>query len=287
MTIPTDATTIKEQVRQRYGEIADMVQVGVTASCCGPSASCCSSGDVSSQIELFDTMYGAQDTAGLPETVTEASLGCGNPTAIASLRPGETVLDLGSGGGIDCFIAARQVGSTGHVIGLDMTPEMLRLANANKAKIGADNVEFRQGEIERMPVDDASVDIIISNCVINLAPNKDAVFAEAFRVLKPGGRLAVSDIVTRGALPEAVRRSVEAWAGCIAGALDEDEYLGKMRNAGFADVRVEGSTAYGPEMLDEAQRDSLTEPLGGESAAQMGDYKIVSARVVARKPASA
>ena len=285
MTIPTDATTIKEQVRQRYGEIADKVQGGVTASCCGPSADCCSSGDTSSQIELLDTMYGAQDTSGLPETVTEASLGCGNPTAIASLRPGETVLDLGSGGGIDCFIAARQVGPTGHVIGLDMTPEMLRLANANKAKIGAGNVEFRRGEIERMPVDDASVDVIISNCVINLSPDKDAVFAEAFRVLKPGGRLAVSDIVTRGTLPEALRRSIEAWAGCIAGALNEDEYLGKIRNAGFADVRVEGSSVYGPEMLDEAQRDSLAELLGGQDAAQMGNYKIVSARVVARKPA--
>ncbi len=284
MTIPTDATTIKEQVRQRYGEIADKVQGGVTASCCGPAADCCSSGDTSSQIELLDTMYGAQDTAGLPETVTEASLGCGNPTAIASLRPGETVLDLGSGGGIDCFIAARQVGPTGHIIGLDMTPEMLQLANANKAKIGAGNVEFRQGEIERMPVDDASVDVIISNCVINLSPDKDAVFAEAFRVLKPGGRLAVSDIVTRGTLPEALRRSIEAWAGCIAGALDEDEYLDKIRNAGFADVRVEGSTAYGPEVLDEAERASLTELLGGQGSALMGEYKIVSARVVARKP---
>jgi SAM-dependent methyltransferase len=165
-----------------------------------------------------------------------------------------------------------------------MTPEMLHLANANKAKIGAGNVEFRQGEIERMPVDDASVDVIISNCVINLSPDKDAVFAEAFRVLKPGGRLAVSDIVTRGTLPQALRRSIEAWAGCIAGALDEDEYLDKIRNAGFADVRVEGSSVYGPEMLDEAQRASLAELLGGQDAAQVGDYKIVSARVVARKP---
>jgi len=287
MTTPTDATTIKEQVRQHYGEIADKVQKSVPASCCGPAsaADCCSSGDTSSQIELLDTMYGAQDTAGLPETVTEASLGCGNPTAIASLRPGETVLDLGSGGGIDCFIAARQVGPTGRVIGLDMTPEMLRLANANKAKIGAGNVEFRRGEIEHMPVDDASVDVIISNCVINLSPDKDAVFAEAFRVLKPGGRLAVSDIVTRGTLPEAVRRSIEAWAGCIAGALDEDEYLRKIRNAGFADVRVEGSSVYGPEMLDEAQRASLAELMGEQGTAQMGNYKIVSARVVARKPA--
>jgi arsenite methyltransferase len=290
MTTPTDASIIKEQVRQHYGEIADKVQGGVTAGCCGPTAGSCSCGDTSSQIELLDTdllntMYNAQDTAGLPETVTEASLGCGNPTAIASLRPGETVLDLGSGGGIDCFIAARQVGPTGHVIGLDMTPEMLRLANTNKAKIGAGNVEFRQGEIERMPVDDASVDIIISNCVINLSPDKDAVFAEAFRVLKPGGRLAVSDIVTQGTLPEALRRSIEAWAGCIAGALDEDEYLAKIRNAGFADVRVEGSTVYGPEMLDEAQRDSLAQLLGGQDAAGMGNYKIVSARVVARKPA--
>src|SRR5512136_2820841 len=168
MIIPTDAMTIKEQVRQHYGEIADKVQGGVTASCCGPSAESCSCGDTSSQIELLDTMYGAQDTAGLPETVTEASLGCGNPTAIASLKPGETVLDLGSGGGIDCFLAAKAVGPTGRVIGVDMTDQMLTLANQNKAKLEVTNVEFRKGDIENLPVENDSVDVIISNCVINL-----------------------------------------------------------------------------------------------------------------------
>ena len=287
MTTTSQAAEIKEQVRQHYGGIASKVQKGATASCCGRATDCCSPGGIPrsrDEVELFETFYGTQDTAGLPETVTEASLGCGNPTAIASLQSGETVLDLGSGGGIDCFIAARQVGPTGYVIGLDMTSEMIKLANENKAKIGASNVEFRQGEIEHMPVDDASADVIISNCVINLSPDKDAVFAEAFRVLKPGGRLAVSDIVTHGDLPDEVRRSVEAWAGCIAGALDEEEYLQKMRNAGFTDVYVESRSVYGPEMLDEAQRDTLKELLAGRDLAEVGNYKIVSAKIVAHKP---
>ena len=174
--------------------------------------------------------------ADLPDSVTQASAGCGNPTAIAGLRPGEVVLDLGSGGGIDCFLAARKVGPTGHVIGVDMTPEMISLARRNKAKLGLDNVEFRLGEMEHMPVADGSVDVIISNCVINLAPDKDPVFAESYRVLKPGGRMSVSDIVTYGELPDLLRRSLEAWAGCLAGALDEDAYLDKMRSAGLSDA---------------------------------------------------
>jgi SAM-dependent methyltransferase len=265
MTIPTDATTIKEQVRQRYGEIADKVQKSVPASCCGPGTDCCASGDTSSQIELLDTMYGAQDTAGLPETVTEASLGCGNPTAIAGLRPGETVLDLGSGGGIDCFIAARQVGPTGYVIGLDMTPEMLHLANANKAKIGAGNVEFRQGEIERMPVDDASVDVIISNCVINLSPDKPTVFREAYRVLKPGGRVSISDVVTEGDFSPELRAQTDQWVGCLTGAIDVDRYTGMMREAGFADITVV---------------DKVTDP---DFERQPGMPRVFAARVTAYK----
>ncbi len=285
MTTTHETTEIKGQVRQRYGDIASKVQEGVTAGCSGPATDCCSPGSASSEIELFDDLYGAEDTAGLPETVVEASLGCGNPVAFAGLQPGDTVLDLGSGGGIDCFIAAREVGPAGHVIGLDMTPEMIKLANENKTKVGASNVEFRQGEIEDMPVDDASVDVIISNCVINLSPDKDAVFAEAFRVLRPGGRLAVSDIVTQGRLPDEVQRSVEAWVGCVAGALDEEEYLQKMRDAGFADVRVVSRAVYGADLLEEyGLTPALEESLAGLDPDQVNSYKIVSAKIVAHKP---
>lgn len=275
---------IKEEVRQRYGSIASQVQKGAISSCCGPAVDCCSSGATSNEIELSDHFYSAEDIANLPDTVVEASLGCGNPIAFASLQAGDTVLDLGSGGGIDCFIAARQVGPTGHVIGLDMTPEMIRLANQNKTKIGANNVEFRQGEIENMPMDDASVDVIISNCVINLSPDKDAVFTEAFRVLKPGGRLAVSDLVTRGSLPDVIRRNIEAWVGCIAGALDEGEYLQKIRNAGFVNVRVEERSVYGAEMLEEYEPSAAEKLFAGLDAAQVRDYKIISAKIVAEKP---
>jgi ubiquinone/menaquinone biosynthesis C-methylase UbiE len=176
--------------------------------------------------------------ADLPQSVTDISLGCGNPTAIAELSPGEVVLDLGSGGGIDCFLAARRVGPSGRVIGLDMTPDMVKLARRNAKKVGASNVEFRYGEIEDMPLPDQSADVIISNCVINLSPDKDAVFAEAFRVLRPGGRLSVSDIVTRGELPQSVRDRLDAWVGCLAGALDESDYVDKIRAAGFEDVQV-------------------------------------------------
>lgn len=275
---------IKEEVRQRYGSIASQVQKGATSSCCGPAVDCCSSGATSNEIELSDHFYSAEDIANLPDTVVEASLGCGNPIAFASLQAGDTVLDLGSGGGIDCFIAARQVGPTGHVIGLDMTPEMIRLANQNKTKIGANNVEFRQGEIENMPMDNGSVDVIISNCVINLSPDKDAVFTEAFRVLKPGGRLAVSDLVTRGSLPDVIRRNIEAWVGCIAGALDEGEYLQKIRNAGFVNVRVEERSVYGAEMLEEYEPSAAEKLFAGLDATQVRDYKIISAKIVAEKP---
>jgi arsenite methyltransferase len=281
-----DSGEIKEQVRQRYGSIASKVQEGTTPSCCTPSVDCCSPGVTSSEIELFAGFYGAEDTAHLPESVVEASLGCGNPLAFANLRPGDTVLDLGSGGGIDCFIAARQVGPTGRVIGLDMTPEMIELANQNKAKIGAHNVEFRQGEIENMPVEAASVDVVISNCVINLSPDKDSVFAEAFRVLKPGGWMAVSDIVIQGGLPDEVRRSAEAWVSCVAGALAEEEYLQKVRAAGFVNVRIEGRDVYTAEMLEAYEPNATQESLAGPSPRQVRDYQIISAKIIAEKPQS-
>jgi SAM-dependent methyltransferase len=241
---------IKEAVRQRYGDLARrFVEEPVPGSfegpgqtsCCGPSqsSSCC--GPSEAAIEITDTaarFYPSEELAEMPESVTGASAGCGNPLAIAELRPGEVVLDLGSGGGIDCFLAAKRVGPEGRVIGLDMTPDMIKLARRNAKKLGATNVEFRFGEMEEMPLPDESVDVIISNCVINLSPDKDAVFGEAYRVLRPGGRMSVSDIVVSGALTRAIRDRLDAWAGCIAGALEESDYLSKIRAAGFDRVEV-------------------------------------------------
>ncbi|MEW6231828.1 MAG: arsenite methyltransferase [Chloroflexota bacterium] len=220
---------VKRTVRDSYGKIArDVLAHSRRASCCSEPA----------KASTAQALYSAQELAALPDSVTAASLGCGNPAAMADLKPGEVVLDLGSGGGIDCFLAAAKVGPTGRVIGLDMTPEMIALASANAAKMGAVNVSFRLGEMEAMPVDSDTVDVIISNCVINLSPDKDQVFAEAFRVLKPGGRMTVSDIVTRGPLPTAIRESRHAWVSCVAGALEEELYLEKIRQAGFEDVEV-------------------------------------------------
>jgi ubiquinone/menaquinone biosynthesis C-methylase UbiE len=253
----SEATTeerIKEAVRENYAGIARrfIEEPGspAPAGCCGPSSaaerseerptrtSCCGP----SEADLVQTgaarFYSEEELADLPETVTDASLGCGNPLAIAELQPGEVVLDLGSGGGIDCFLAAKKVGPEGQVIGLDMTPDMIRLARRNAKKVGLRNVDFRFGEMEDMPLPDASVDVIISNCVINLSPDKDSVFREAYRVLRPGGRLSVSDIVVDGDLPEIIRSRLDAWAACVAGALDESIYLGKMRAAGFEKVEV-------------------------------------------------
>jgi ubiquinone/menaquinone biosynthesis C-methylase UbiE len=211
-------------------------------ACCGDD--CCggSAGD-GQALSRIARLYDGSDTSDLPSTVTDVAFGCGNPTAIAALRPGESVLDLGSGGGIDCFLAAKMVGTEGRVFGVDMTPDMVRLARANAAKVGATNVEFRLGEIEHLPIADASIDVVISNCVINLSPEKPAVFAEAFRVLKPGGRLQVSDIVWTKPVPEEVKADMEQWAGCIAGAIEEREYLDHIRAAGFVDVRSD-ATAY-------------------------------------------
>jgi arsenite methyltransferase len=216
-------------------------------SCCGSSmdpgsrqdASCCGSSTVAVESTgAAARFYSAEELAGLPDTVTDVSLGCGNPIVIAELQPGEVVLDLGSGGGIDCFLAAKRVGPEGLVIGLDMTTDMIKLARRNARKVGAENVEFRYGEMEEIPLPDESVDVIISNCVINLSPDKDAVFREAYRVLRPGGRICVSDMVVDGDLPRAIRQQLDAWAACIAGALDESVYLGKIRAAGFERVAV-------------------------------------------------
>ncbi|MEJ2757998.1 MAG: arsenite methyltransferase [Anaerolineales bacterium] len=229
---------LRSMVRERYGSIAEKTQSGASADC-GCGSGCCS--DDTAQLESVEKLYADPDVLDLPAEVTDLSLGCGDPITLAALKEGQTVLDLGSGGGIDCFLAAKKVGPRGKVIGVDMTAAMIDRARANKAKLGADNVEFRLGEIEHLPVEDASVDVIISNCVINLSPDKPQVFREAFRVLKPGGRFAVSDIVTQGAVPEAVRDSLNAWAGCVAGAMDVDDFVGAMEAAGFVDVQVQAS----------------------------------------------
>ena len=217
-------------MKERYSEVARRSAQG--DSCC---SSCCGAAEGSYASSIG---YAEEDLSGLPESVVSACAGCGNPTALAGLREGEVVLDLGSGGGIDVFLAARRVGPTGRVIGVDMTEEMVELARRNAAEMGLENVEFRLGEIEDLPVDDESVDVIISNCVVNLSPDKDRVFSEAFRVLRPGGRMVISDIVSDGELPQEIREDPDAWAECIAGALDEEVYLEKIRAAGFRDVRV-------------------------------------------------
>jgi SAM-dependent methyltransferase len=288
----TKEKNIKEQVREKYGSIAEqytkttdatVIELQQTAaSCCGPT-DCCQPGSTATGIA--DTLYEATTLSDLPDTATDASLGCGNPTAIAGLNLGETVLDLGSGGGIDCFLAAKAVGPTGHVIGVDMTDEMLKLANQNKAKLGVTNVELRKGEIENIPVEDNTVDIIISNCVINLSPDKDAVFREAFRVLKPGGRFAVSDIVTDGEMPEPLRKSISAWVGCISGALDQEDYLEKMRQAGFVDVAVESRVTYGVEALDSLDEDTRANLCNEVDVSTIPrDAQIYSANIIAYKP---
>lgn len=250
---------IKNAVRKTYGDIALRLAEGRAddrserARCCTPeqgsserpsqsqrSGSCCC-GPSEHDVDLAAgaaSLYSGQELSGLPDTVVNASLGCGNPIALASLRPGEVVLDLGSGGGIDCFLAASKVGPEGRVIGLDMTPEMVKLARRNAKKMGVGNVDFRYGEMEEMPLPDQSVDVIVSNCVVNLSPDKDAVFGEAFRVLRPGGRLMISDVVVDGELPSSIRERLDAWAGCLGGALDETVYLGKIRAAGFEQVAV-------------------------------------------------
>jgi arsenite methyltransferase len=270
------STDIKQVVRDKYGEAArKVIAIEADAPCCGPTASRCD--------PITSNLYDATQTSELPETAILASLGCGNPTALAELEAGEVVLDLGSGGGIDVLLSAKRVGPTGKAYGLDMTDDMLALANENKRKAGATNVEFLKGEIERIPLPDNAVDVIISNCVINLSADKDQVLREAFRVLKPGGRFAVSDVVTRGEIEPEIRRSVLAWVGCVAGALDEQVYREKLANAGFVDIGVEPTRVYSVEDAKEFIASSGLDPA---ALATKVDGKFLSAFVRARKPAA-
>jgi arsenite methyltransferase len=240
----SDTPSLKETVRVRYGEAARRVMAGEKGSCGGSANSCCGASPSLGTDPITSNLYDDDQTACLPPDAVLASLGCGNPTALAELKEGQVVLDLGSGGGIDVLLSARWVGPTGKAYGLDMTDEMLDLARANAAKAGARNVEFLKGEIENIPLPDDSVDVIISNCVINLSGDKRKVIAEAFRVLKPGGRFAVSDVVVRGEIPPAVRRSMELWVGCVAGALEEKEFKRLLNDTGFEEVEIEPTRVY-------------------------------------------
>jgi arsenite methyltransferase len=270
-------TNIREVVKEKYGNAALRVGPG-GSSCCGgspPGTSC---------DPITSNLYDATQVGQIPEEAMLASLGCGNPTALAKLNASETVLDLGSGGGIDVLLSARRVGPTGKAYGLDMTDEMLALANANKAKAGVTNVEFLRGEIEHIPLPDNSVDVIISNCVINLSADKDAVIREAFRVLKPGGRFAVSDVVTRGEMLPEIRKSVLLWVGCIAGALEETEYRNKLTAAGFGDVDVEPTRVY---QVEDAREFLSGQGLDMDALAPQVDGKFLSAFIRAVKPVGA
>jgi arsenite methyltransferase len=237
---------LKETIRSRYGQAARQAAAGAGSACGGVATACCGGAEGAAAIEdpITSNLYAVDELTQLPAEAVQASLGCGNPTALAELREGEVVLDLGSGGGIDVLLSARRVGPTGKAYGLDMTDEMLQLARENARRAGAENVEFLQGEIESIPLPDESVDVVISNCVINLSADKPRVLAEAFRVLKPGGRFAVSDVVVRGAVPAPIRRSVELWIGCIAGALEEREYLRLLAEAGFEAPSIEPTRVY-------------------------------------------
>jgi len=273
---------LKAVVRQKYGEAARQAESGRRASCGGDAATGGGSCGCATADPITRDLYDAVTTSTLPEHAVLASLGCGNPTALAELNEGEVVLDLGSGGGIDVLLSARRVGPTGKAYGLDMTDEMLALARRNAAAAGAENVEFLEGDIEDIPLPDDSVDVIISNCVINLAADKRRVLSEAFRVLKPGGRFAVSDIVVRGDVPPDVRRSMELWVGCVAGALEEHEFEAQLREVGFEDPRLEPTRIYG---IEDARSFLEDAGLDEEGIAEAVDGRFMSAFVRARKPA--
>jgi arsenite methyltransferase len=270
-------TSVQHQVKEKYGSAARAVaQSGNVQACCDPGLRCCD--------PITTNLYSADQTGIIPEIAVKASLGCGNPTALIDLRPGETVLDLGSGGGIDVLLSAKRVGPAGKAYGLDMTEDMLVLARENQKQAGITNVEFLKGEIENIPLPDNTVDVIISNCVINLSADKDRVLREAFRVLKPGGRFAVSDVVVRGRVPEAVRKSMLLWVGCIAGALEENEYIGKLTGAGFDVVSIEPTRVYNVEDA----RQFLTEAgVDVDAVAPQVSEKFFSAFVRANKPKAA
>jgi len=268
---------IREIVKDKYGEAALRAATG-GSSCCGATAASSSCGCD----PITSNLYDAAESGEIPAEAMQASLGCGNPTALAKLNAGETVLDLGSGGGIDVLLSARRVGPTGKAYGLDMTDEMLALANENKKKAGVENVEFLKGEIEHIPLPDNSVDVVISNCVINLSSDKDAVLREAFRVLKPGGRFAVSDVVTRGEMLPEIRKNVLMWVGCIAGALEENDYLGKLQDAGFAAAEIEPTRIY---KVEDAREFLSGQGLDVDAIAPQVDGKFFSAFIRATKPA--
>jgi len=268
---------LKEKVREKYGQAALRVQSG-GSSCCGAAPS--SRGCVD---PITSNLYDPGQTSEIPQEAVLASLGCGNPTALAQLRPGEAVLDLGSGGGIDVLLSAKRVGPAGKAYGLDMTDEMLALARENQRKAGVENVEFLKGEIERIPLPDNSVDVIISNCVINLSADKDRVLREAFRVLKPGGRFAVSDVVVRGDVPAEIQRSMELWVGCIAGALRDYDYVAKLAKAGFDAIDIEPTRVYS---IQDARQFLTSEGIDVDAVAPQVEGKFMSAFIRAVKPAS-
>ncbi len=272
------STDIREVVKEKYGQAALRVKTG-GSSCCGATAASGLSCD-----PITSNLYDSAQAGQVPEEAMLASLGCGNPTALAKLNPGEVVLDLGSGGGVDVLLSANRVGPTGKAYGLDMTEEMLALAHENMRKAGAENVEFLKGEIEHIPLPDNSVDVIISNCVINLSADKDRVLGEAFRVLKPGGRFAVSDVVTRGAIAPEIRQSVLLWVGCVAGALGDDEYRSKLSAAGFEQIDIEPTRVY---RAEDAREFLSAEGVDVDAIAPQVDGKFMSAFVRAVKPASA
>jgi arsenite methyltransferase len=271
-----DNGNIKEVVKEKYAQAAVRAATG-RSSCCGTSPAsaqgCCD--------PITSNLYGDGEAAAVPEEALRASLGCGNPTALAKLQPGEIVLDLGSGGGIDVLLSAKQVGPTGKAYGLDMTDEMLALAEQNKTKSGLTNVEFLKGEIENIPLPTDTVDVIVSNCVINLSGDKDRVLREAFRVLKPGGRLAVSDVVVRGEVPQEIRRSIELWVGCVAGALSDTEYKEKLAAAGFESVDIEATRVYD---VNDAREFLRSSGVDADSIATQVKDKFISAFVRAQKP---
>jgi len=269
----------KDIVREKYGEAALRARSGAASSCCGSAAAteaCCD--------PITSNLYDHTEANDVPDLALRASLGCGNPTALAELKAGEVVLDLGSGGGIDVLLSARRVGPTGKAYGLDMTDEMLAIAEENKRKSGLTNVEFLRGEIENVPLPDNSVDVIISNCVINLSTDKDRVIREAFRVLKPGGRFAVSDVVVRGDVPPEIRKSMELWVGCVAGAMRDYEYVSKLAKAGFESIDIEPTRVY---KLEDAREFLAAEGLDVEDLARQVEGTFISGFVRATKPAAA
>jgi trans-aconitate methyltransferase len=269
--------SVQDQVKEKYGSAARAVaESGSLQACCDPGLRCCD--------PITTNLYSADEKGLIPEKAVLASLGCGNPTALIELRPGETVLDLGSGGGIDVLLSAQRVGPTGKAYGLDMTDDMLALARENQRLAGATNVEFLKGEIEKIPLPDNSVDVIISNCVINLSADKNRVLSEAFRVLNPGGRFAVSDVVVRGSVPDEVRKNMLLWVGCIAGALEETDYVAKLANAGFCCISIEPTRVYN---IEDARQFLTESGIDVNSIAPQVNGKFMSAFIRAEKPAAA